>query len=185
MIVDYELFPYLAMISALIASGIAVWRGLSAAKTLAALVLAVYLPALFVIEFLPFSFVKTELLSQDMGAYPCPFSLIGELLSASDSGFFASCSELLKMSLTFVPLGLLIPALFSSRRKKRILCVLAITSIGIELVQLIENAAMGTFSKRISFDEALLAFLGGVLGYLIWNLVVSLREMRQNCLIRR
>ena len=120
-----------------------------------------------------------------MGVYPCPFSLIGELLSASDSGYFVSCSELLKMSLTFVPLGLLIPALFSSCRKKRILCVLAITSIGIELVQLIENAAMGTFSKRISFDEALLAFLGGVLGYLIWNLVVSLREMRQNCLIRR
>ena len=28
MIVDYELFPYLAMISVLIAAGIAVWRGL-------------------------------------------------------------------------------------------------------------------------------------------------------------
>lgn len=186
MIVDYSLYPYLALASILIAAGIAVWKGYSAAKTLGVLIFAVYLPALFCVEFLPFSFVEDEMLSQDMGMFPCPFSFIAQLLTSSNAtGMLGAGLTLLKMTAVLVPFGLILPALFSScRSTRRGICVIAVTAIGIELFQVFENALMRSCSKRISFDEALLAFLGGVLGYLISKRIISFREKRAKCLTR-
>lgn len=183
MIIDYALFPYLAITSILLAAAIAVWKAFSAKKTLAALVLAAYLPALFTIEFLPFALENSPILDFDLGIWPVPFSLIAKLLSSpSPSGLSGSCVTLLKMLAVLFPLGLLLPCVFESCiATNRGISTIALTSIGIEAIQSLENAIIGTCSKRISFDEAMLAFLGGIIGYLISRFIVLHLRTETTC----
>ena len=170
MIIGYELGVYLAVASLAIACVISVLRGFSAARTLATLLVSLYVPALLTIELLPLSIGWDPMLSHNLGIFPIPFTLIvakWEELAESQLGLF--CLGLAKMTIPLLPLGLLAPIIWQRFRPlQSISLLLMVASFGIELVQLMEDAIMGAFSKRISFDEALLAFIGGLVGYGLW-----------------
>ena len=178
MIVDYQLLPYMGALFLVVAAVIAVWKKYSALKTLAVLLFAAYLAALLAIEFLPLSFGPTEMLSQDLGFYPLPFTLLAELpAESSSSGLLSGWFELVKMICLLIPFGLLLPAIFSSRiNHKTYVTIFAAVTLGIELIQLLEDGIMGAFSKRVSFDEVLLAFVGCLMGYLLWYLMTCLLD---------
>lgn len=170
MIIGYELGVYLAVANLAIACVTSVWRGFSAARTLATLLVSLYVPALLTVELLPLSIGWDPMLSHNLGIFPIPFTLIvakWKELAESQLGLF--CLGLAKMAIPLLPLGLLAPIIWQRYRQlQSISLLLMVTSFGIELVQLMEDAIMGAFSKRISFDEALLAFIGGLVGYGLW-----------------
>lgn len=181
MIIDYQLLPYMAALLLAISAAIAVWKKYTAMKTLVALLFATYLSVLLTIEFLPFSFGPTEMLSQDLGFYPLPFALLGQLpAEPSSAALLSGWFELLKMICLLVPFGLLLPAVLNNRLSHRAyVIVFVVVAFGIELIQLLEDCIMGTFSKRVSFDEAFLALLGCLMGYLLWCLITCLSGRKE------
>lgn len=182
MIIGYELGLYIGITSLAFACITSVWRGFSAGRTLAALLLSLYVPTLLSIEFLPFSLGWDPMLSHDLGIYPVPLTLISDKWrELSTSHFDVFAFGLLKMTLPLLPLGLLVPMMWSRFRDLRtISALLLLTALGIELIQLAEDAMMAASSKRVSFDETFCAFVGGLVGYAIWHLVNQLVAKRAN-----
>lgn len=180
MIIDYNLGLYAGIASLALACVTSVWRGFSAKRTLVALLLSLYIPTLLSLELLPLSLGWDPMLSHDLGIYPIPLTLIydklGEL-SGSQIGVFAF--GLAKLTLPLLPLGLLAPMMWPRFRNfRKVSTLLAMTALGIELIQLAEDAMMAASSKRVSFDEAFCAFVGGLVGYTAWYLVNQLVAKR-------
>lgn len=172
MVIGYELGLYVGIVSLIFACISSVWRGFTAKRTLVALLLSLYIPALLSLEFLPLSLGWDPMLSHDLGIYPVPLTLIGDKwreLSVDHFDVFAF--GLMKMTLPLLPLGMFAPAMWTRFKDfQRISVLLLLTALGIELIQLAEDAMMAASSKRVSFDEALCAFVGGLIGYAIWHL---------------
>ena len=172
MVFGYQLGVYVGLVGLLIAAGVCIWKGYVAVRTLATLLLSVYLSVLLAVELLPFSLEPTAMLSYDLGIWPVPFELIVKSLMNFDTSVVPTVGSLAKMGACFIPFGLLLPLAEPRCRKFRnFAALLATVACAFELVQLIEGALVGVAYRRVSFDEAFLAAIGGFAGYAVWYLL--------------
>lgn len=147
-----------------------------AGRTVAALLLAVYVAALLTTKLLPMPLTHEPPFGADLAPYPTPFAYLGaawEIYSSSGRGadFVAI---VIRMVLEYVPLGLLLPLVLDSpdeRLDVRAASLVVIAPVCIELAQLLECAWAGAFYKRIATDDVLLAVLGGLAGYALFRAV--------------
>ena len=80
---------------------------------------------------------------------------------------------LAKPTLPLLPLGLLAPMMWPRFRNfRKASTLLAMTALGIKLIQLVEDAMMAASSKWVSFDEAFCAFKRGAQGRLLCRRLV-------------
>lgn len=168
-------FGYVILLALLAAfSMTAIALRFSAGRTVAALLLAVYLAALLATKLLPMPLTREPPLGADLTPYPAPFAYLKaawEIYSSSgrDADFVAT---VVRMVLEYVPLGLLFSLVVDSPRERpdaRAVSLVVFVPACIELAQLLECAWAGAFYKRIATDDVLLAILGGLAGYALFR----------------
>lgn len=175
-------FGYVVLVASVILSSIiSLAKGLSAARTLVALLFASYIAILICFQVIPIPLTPYNPIGIDLPAYFFP----GTYLVAIGKIYFESnrlvefILIILRMIAVYVPLGALAPATFPRLRKAGCAaCFIALFALSIEAVQYLEGTYAGGLYKRVAVDDALLAIIGGFIGFALYTAVQQLRAAR-------
>jgi len=158
---------------------IGVKRKFSLSKHLYILALYLYIMAVLAVTLFPIPFQKNLIKDMQASNYLknnfIPFKSISEMLQQHNISTFLR--QILGNILLFAPLGFFVPLIFKNiSRFRSILVIGIVSSVGIELLQLMLSSILGITYKVTDIDDIILNTIGAISGFIILRLFLILTE---------